>query len=214
MSDEMRSECGEMRSETGKAEPTGAAPAAAVSDDQDGLDMRVEYMPGVFLLPRPYIPKYEKAGMWVAYLSDWLSIAAIFFLLCMTFLDVTLRTLFSAPISGVYDWTRYVMVFVAVFGMPLCAMNDEHVCIDVLTKNFPIKVQDALAWLNYALVVFYFGLIITESWKQAGFNKLLGQSNAGVPWPTYPFCWFVSVGFACMLAVIFVKIINHARGIK
>jgi TRAP-type C4-dicarboxylate transport system permease small subunit len=194
--------------------PDDLAVTNSVSNEEGAYAKRVEYMPGVFLTPRVTVPKYENVGMGIAYLADWVSITAILFLLGMTFLDVLLRTVFSHPLSGVYDWTRYLMVFVALFGMPLCAMNDEHVSVDILVKQFPDKVQTALSWMNYALVVFYLYILITENWKQAGFNATIGQSSAGVPWPTYPFYYFVSIAFACMLAVVVVKMINLARGVK
>jgi TRAP-type C4-dicarboxylate transport system permease small subunit len=191
-----------------------------IDDTQSALDgdeygVKVQYFPGVFLAPRVQeIPKYEKAAFRVAYWSDWVSMGAMIFLLVMTFLDVILRALFNAPFTGTYDWTRYLMVLIATFGMPLCTMNDEHVSIDVLVRRFPDKVRQGLLWLNYAVVVFILYIFISQDWTQGVLNKATGQTSVGVPWPTYPFYYFIAIGFACMLAVVVVKIANLARGVK
>jgi TRAP-type C4-dicarboxylate transport system permease small subunit len=191
-----------------------ATDTALATDAEEEFGVRIEYMPGVFLTPRTTIPKYEKVGMGIAYWSNWLSIAPMMVLLVMTFVDVLLRTVFSNPLSGVFDWTRYIMVLVATFGMPLCAMNDEHVSIDLLTRLMPNVIQNILAWMNYILVLGYMYFLITENIRQAIFNKTIGQTSTGVPWPTYPFYYFIAFGFACMLLIVIVKMIDLARGVK
>ena len=178
------------------------------------LEARYEYRPGMYLAVKRHIPKYEKGAIQIAFWSNWISMAGILVLLVLTFADVFLRTFFNTGINGTYDFTRYIMVLVATFGMPLCAMNDEHVCIDVLTRLFPQKIQTALFWFNFVIVVIYLILQIVENWKQGMANSLTGQTDVGVPWPTYPFYYFIAIGFAAMLAIVFVKMINLARGIK
>jgi TRAP-type C4-dicarboxylate transport system permease small subunit len=183
--------------------------------DTDEVAGKFEYVPGIFLVPRvKEIAKYEKAAIKVAVWSDWLSVGAIFFLLGMTFLDVLLRALFKAPFSGTYDWTRYIMVFAVAFGMPICTMNEEHVGIDLLFRKFPNMGQNVLHWFNYAVTCFFLYILITENWYQGNFNQMTGQTSSGVPWPTYPFYYFIATGFICMLFIVIVKMINLGRGIK
>ena len=182
---------------------------------EDGLTRKFEYMPGVFLVPRvKEIAPYEKVAIHVASGSDWVSIGAIFFLLGMTFLDVILRAAFNAPFAGTYDWTRYIMVLAVAFGMPICTMNEEHVNIDVLFRRFPEKIQNVLIWFNYVITCFFLYLLITQNWFQGDFNQTTGQTSVGVPWPTYPFYYFIAIGYACMFLVVIAKMINLGRGIK
>ncbi|MCL2110776.1 MAG: TRAP transporter small permease [Clostridiales bacterium] len=183
--------------------------------DEDEINPRFEYYPGVFLTPRvKEVPIYENVAARVASWSSWISMGAIIFLLGMTFLDVILRALFSAPFPGTYDWTRYLMVLIASFGMPLCTMNDEHVCIDFLVRRLPDRIQTGLAWFGYALAVLVLSIYVSQSWEQGTFNASIGQTSVGVPWPTYPFFYFISIGFACMLGIVVVKMINLGRGVK
>ena len=176
---------------------------------------RLQYYPGVFLMPRAAeVPVYEKAAFRVASWSCWASMGAILFLLGMTFADVILRTLFNSPFPGTYDWTRYMMILIATFGMPLCTMNDDHVCIDFLVRKMPQRAQQGLAWLGYCVAVFVLYLYISQNWVQAQFNFMTMQTSVGVPWPNFPFYYFIAVGFACMLGIVGVKMANLGRGVK
>ena len=196
-------------------------PAAGQADegppepDLTEVAPRYEYIPGIYLTPRVQeIPRYEKAAIQLAIGSDWVSMGAMMFLLVMTFIDVIMRALFKMPFSGTYDWTRYLMVLIATFGMPICTMNDEHVSIDILVRRFPGGLQKALSWLCYGIVVFVLVIYISQGWVQGAFNATIGQTSIGVPWPTYPFYYFIAIGFACMLGIVCIKIINLARGVK
>ena len=174
--------------------------------------VKFQYYPGVFLKPRVQeIPVYEKAVFRVSSWSCWVSMGAILFLLGMTFLDVLLRALFKMPFSGTYDWTRYLMIMIATFGMPLCTMNEDHVCVDFLVNKMPTRVQQGLTWLGYCIAVFVMYLYISQNLVQAQFNFITMQTSVGVPWPNFPFYYFIAFGFACMLSVIGVKMANLGR---
>ncbi len=66
----------------------------------------------------------------------------------------------------------------------------------------------------YVVVAFMLVIYITQDWVQGIFNATTGQTSIGVPWPTYPFYYFIAIGFACMLVIVVVKAINLARGVK
>ena len=187
----------------------------ANSNPDDDIIQRFEYYPGVFLTPRvKEVPVYEKGAARLASWSAWISMGAILYLLGMTFYDVLMRSMFGMPFTGSYDWTRYLMVLIATFGMPICTMNDEHVCIDFFVRKLPDLLQTALAWFGYAIAVFMLYIYISQSWIQGSFNATTGQTAVGVPWPTYPFYYFISIGFACMLGIVCIKMINLGRGVK
>ena len=185
-----------------------------LGDDGDGYGERVEYLPGVYLSGRIRIPAYEKAAIHFSRYTSWISIGALAVLLGMTFLDVILRTVFNSGVTGAYDYTRYFMILIAVFALPLTTVNDEQVAIDVLASHFPEKAQSVLVWLNFVLVVGYTYLLITQNWKQAAVAKMAGHIDHNVIWPVYPFFYLLAIGFAAMLLVVIVKIVNQGRGVK
>lgn len=78
--------------------------------------------------------------------------ATISFLLIalITFIDVVGREVFSSPIPGGYEIIQVLMTIGVFFSLPIVALRQGHVRVDLLYQAFPpalARVADILAWL-------------------------------------------------------------------
>jgi len=70
--------------------------------------------------------------------------AALFAMMVLTFVDVVGRYFFSAPVMGAMEIIEVLLVLTVFAGLPLAAIKQSHIEIDVLANCFPAW---AWAWL-------------------------------------------------------------------
>lgn len=80
----------------------------------------------------------------------------------LVFIAALLRW-FGLSVAWSIDMAQLLFVWVCFIGADLSLRIDKHIGIDMLTKKFPLKVQNIIALLNnilimaFVLLIFYYG---------------------------------------------------------
>ncbi|AYV24807.1 MULTISPECIES: TRAP transporter small permease [Vibrio] len=98
------------------------------------------------------------------------ALAAISLLLMMliTFVDVTGRYFFNAPVMGSTELIEVLLAVMVFMAFPLVSWNEENICVDLLDNYFPEK------WIGLRQVVINLIcscsliLVAMMNWKLAG----------------------------------------------
>lgn len=98
------------------------------------------------------------------------ALAAISLLLMMliTFVDVTGRYFFNAPVMGSTELIEVLLAVMVFMAFPLVSWNEENICVDLLDNYFPTK------WIGLRQVAINLicscslVLVAMMNWKLAG----------------------------------------------
>ncbi len=98
------------------------------------------------------------------------TLAAISLLLMMliTFVDVTGRYFFNAPVMGSTELIEVLLAVMVFMAFPLVSWNEENICVDLLDNYFPEK------WVGMRQIVINLIcscsliLVAMMNWKLAG----------------------------------------------
>jgi TRAP-type C4-dicarboxylate transport system permease small subunit len=88
----------------------------------------------------------------------------------VTFVDVLGRELFSAPIPGGYEIIQCLMVVGVFCSMPIVALRQGHVRVDLLYHALPPRLVQVVDFVSRIAAVAFFALL---AWSMA---KLYGHA--------------------------------------
>ena len=121
-------------------------------------------------------------------------------LVCLTFFDVTLRYLFSSPITGAQDLIAMGMVIVFFFALPLTSRVNGHIVVDLLpefSNDYFNLLRDAFVKL---LTLSIFGFLAWEGAIRAEESAIMGEATNMIEIPYRPFFYVLVVG--CLVNAI------------
>ena len=121
-------------------------------------------------------------------------------LVCLTFCDVTLRYLFSSPITGAQDLIAMGMVIVFFFALPLTSRVNGHIVVDLLpefSNDYFNLLRDAFVKL---LTLSIFGFLAWEGAIRAEESAIMGEATNMIEIPYRPFFYVLVTG--CLINVI------------
>lgn len=139
-----------------------------------------------------------------SYVLSRLGCVALFFMMCLTVVDVVGRYVFNSPILGAFEMTEFLVLIVVFSFLGYAQSQKVHVTVDILFNRFPKKIQTIVALINYLI-----GLIVVFIIAWMGFEKALeafhtGESPMNLPVPDYPFIFFLSLG-AFVMGIEFIR---------
>ena len=145
----------------------------------------------------------DKVGVF----SRWTNIAglaALFFMIVVTFVDVIMRYIFSRPIKGVLDITE-VMLICAIFLAVAHTQNEKgHIGIDVITARLASKARLVMEFITNLLGVGLFSIIV---WRILDQTLLFIQDHrihaTYLMIPSAPFAAVITLGCTalCLLLI-------------
>ena len=115
-------------------------------------------------------------------------------LVCLTFCDVTLRYLFSSPITGAQDLIAMGMVIVFFFALPLTSRVNGHIVVDLLpefSNDYFNLLRDAFVKL---LTLSIFGFLAWEGAIRAEESAIMGEATNMIEIPYRPFFYVLVTG--------------------
>ena len=121
-------------------------------------------------------------------------------LVCLTFCDVTLRYLFSSPITGAQDLIAMGMVIVFFFALPLTSRGNGHIVVDLLpefSNDYFNLLRDAFVKL---LTLSIFGFLAWEGAIRAEESAIMGEATNMIEIPYRPFFYVLVTG--CLINAI------------
>ncbi len=143
-------------------------------------------------------------------LATWLAIAAgivLTGLVFLTFADVLLRYLWSAPIRGRQDVVEMGMVIVVLLAAPYAWRTGDHITVDLLPK-IPVAGLEILRSIAVRLAVAgVFAALSWLAWKGAEEAELFNEATNMILIPHRPFMLMTMVVCAFHAVLIVVEVL-------
>jgi len=128
--------------------------------------------------------------------------AALMVLMLLTTVDTLSRYLFSAPLTGVVEFSEeYLMVAIIFLPISFVYIAGGHIKIEMLERFFPAKVKAITEKVNlifgllmFAMIAYAFVPVVQQA---IGFNEL---SSCALAYPMAPA--YIIVALGCLLICI------------
>lgn len=137
-----------------------------------------------------------------------IGLAVLAIMMFLTAVDVTLRYVFSRPITGSFELTQFMMVSLCALTFAQSQVAKANVAVDVVVNLFPKRVQagfDAFAWFVGLVLV---SLYCWRAFVRAKSLVAIGTTSPMLYIPIYPFVFVLAFGFGIMALVFLVDFIN------
>ena len=133
-----------------------------------------------------------------SYLLSRIGCVALFFMMCLTVVDVIARYGFNSPLLGAFEMTEFLVLIMVFSFLGYAQAQKSHVTVDILYDRFPKSVKRILSLFNYLIG---FGVVFIIAWM--GYEKAIDSFHTGdkplnLAVPDYPFVFFLSFGSAVM----------------
>lgn len=130
----------------------------------------------------------------------------------LTFCDVILRYLFSAPIFGARDVLEMGMVVVISLSFPFSWRIGGHIVVDLL-PDYENRALTILRDLVVRLIgIFLFVVLAWQSWVRADDAVLFNEATNMIEIPFSPFFIVLAVGSAFQVIVLSVECVRLLAG--
>ena len=134
-------------------------------------------------------------------------------LIGLTFVDVVLRYIFSAPFLGAKDLLQMGMVLVISLAFPFTWRMGGHIVVDL----FPDYGIEALTRTRDSVVrligIVIFALLAWRAWVRAEDAPLFNEATNMIEVPFQPFFWVLSAAAAFQAVVLCVEVLRVAAGL-
>ena len=179
-------------------------------------EIEIDDMGEIIVPERVYIPGYEKRLSKIIITLTWIPVCCILIMLGTTLYDVIIRATLNLALPGAYEYSKFLMVFIAAVALPYAALNNGHVEVDMIARRLPPPIRKAIYMFNYIIVAAYSILLTRQNWLQAGLTKQMMIKSPDTPFTLYqyPFYYVIAIGTALLLVVVLVKAINYMRGVN
>ena len=125
--------------------------------------------------------------------------------------DLVLRYLFKSPLIGAYELVEFMMACVVPVGVAYCAMEHEHVSVDIVFEKLPQKMQTILSAFTHLVAV---SLSMLIAWQAILFVKETYESHFSsmvLHIPQYPFNAMIALGLIVLFIVLLFDFIHILR---
>ena len=126
---------------------------------------------------------------------SWAGLAATFFLMVVTTVDVILRKLpVNASVKGSYDMTEMGMVVIVFFGIAYFQSEHGHVRVEMFVEKFPHTVRCIVEGIVNLVEAVFGGLMCYAAFQQISTLYERGVSTSVAHIPHWPFAVFMTIG--------------------
>ncbi|MEA2101065.1 MAG: TRAP transporter small permease [Thermodesulfobacteriota bacterium] len=142
---------------------------------------------------------------------NWISAAAVAFIMFLTTADVIMR-FFGSPFPGTYEIVGLVGALVISFSLPYTSIKKGHIAVEFLVQRLPQTPMRVINMVNAFIAMFLFGVI---SWQTALYAGSLMESGVVSPtleMPLYPFVYGIAIGCALLCVVLFMEFLGALLG--
>ncbi|CUH46987.1 MULTISPECIES: TRAP transporter small permease [Ruegeria] len=147
-------------------------------------------------------PRLRNPWYVVLHLPTWIAAGTLFMLMCMTFLDVVLRSAFDNPIESATELTRLFMAIIVFSALPLVSWKGENIVVDLLDPFF----SERLAQMRDSLIDAICGIVLIwpaiRVWELAERARQYGDVTEYLNLPQFYVGWFISI-FVALTAIAF-----------
>lgn len=118
---------------------------------------------------------------------------ALFALMCLTFADVMMRSIFNAPIEAATELIRIGIALVVFAALPVLSASDKHISVDLLDGPFRAfgleRVRDTCVALLCSVMLWYPAGRIVDLAERA---RSFGDVTEYLAIPTFYIAYFIA----------------------
>ncbi len=134
-------------------------------------------------------------------------------LIGLTFTDVVLRYLFSAPFLGAKDLLQMGMVVVISLAFPFTWRMGGHIVVDLI-PDYGLEVLTRIRDLVVRLIgIFIFALLAWRAWIRADDAVLFNEATNMIEVPFSPFFLVLAIAAAFQAVVLCVESVRVVFGL-
>jgi TRAP-type C4-dicarboxylate transport system permease small subunit len=129
-----------------------------------------------------------------------LAAATLFFMMCVTFLDVLMRKVLPGTFPAADELTKLSLGVLVFSSLPLIAMRREHLVISLFDNAFPRRINRVRLVTIDLVSAALLGVL---AWRLAITAQRFGEFNDSTMLlraPIAPFAWFMFATAALVLA--------------
>ena len=153
----------------------------------------------------------EKIVNAISLFANSIGMFVLILMMLLTVADVFLRFGFNEPILGTVELSEYMMVAVVYLALPLCAVRERNVRVEILAVRLPPKL---LAFVDVITCFLSLGILVLITWQGfLEFNDMFRVKRVSnmLSVPAYPFHLILAVSSLILCGVLLIKLIQMAR---
>jgi TRAP-type C4-dicarboxylate transport system permease small subunit len=131
-----------------------------------------------------------------------IGIISLVVMMLITVADVSLRYVFSRPITGSVELTQYLMAVIGFFGLAWCAVKAGHAKVDLLVTRFPPRSQAIIDGVIYLMGLTVTLFVAWQGIEASNYARGIGEYSFMLEIPSYPFYMAQGIGFTMLSLVI------------
>ncbi len=148
---------------------------------------------------------FSSAARFIAHVESVLvtvAALAVFAIMTIVVIDVTMRYVFNAPLAWSYDLvSNYLMVTSFFFALSETLRREHHVNVDIVYSRFPLRLRrlcKMIGWMaTSALFALMTWLAAANAWSRFTTHEVVAGA---IPWPTWIPAAVGAIGMGVMTA--------------
>ena len=136
----------------------------------------------------------------------YISVLAIFIMMCLTTTDAIGRYFFSRPITGAYELTeKYFMLMTIFLGVAYAYRGGAFIRVGILMDRMPASVKVPVNYFGQIFSIVYGALLVYASVQQLVRTLRHGTTLASLPSiPLWPGIIVIPIGL-CLMCLLMLK---------
>jgi len=145
--------------------------------------------------------------------STFIALIALFSMMLLITLDVTLNKVIGRPIPGTIEVTSYYfMLFVVFLTLPNIEKNDAHISADFIVARFSAKVQNIFKISGKLLTITFYGFLAYSAFTQAIKSTYsLETAMSNFTFYIWPARWGVVLGLVSAITIIVAIVVQRIK---
>ena len=152
---------------------------------------------------------------WESVLDQFLGFLAatvLMLLMIVTFIDVTGRYLFSAPLPGAFEMTEIMMAMLIFAGLPLVSRANQHVTVNLIIGLLSPKIRHFQRLITQIIMALVFGVMAWRMWIKAAEMLVQGDETAYLLIPIAPVAFFMTILLGVSSLIVAIQFARIIRG--
>ena len=152
---------------------------------------------------------------WESVLDQFLGFLAatvLMLLMIVTFIDVTGRYLFLAPLPGAFEMTEIMMAMLIFAGLPLVSRANQHVTVNLIIGLLSPKIRHFQRLITQIIMTLVFGVMAWRMWIKAAEMLVQGDETAYLLIPIAPVAFFMTILLGVSSLIVAIQFARIIRG--
>jgi TRAP-type C4-dicarboxylate transport system permease small subunit len=134
----------------------------------------------------------------IARIAGLVAMGVLLLMMLLTVADVFMRATLNKPIIGTIEITEQMMVAVVFLGFGWCALQGNHIRVDLFVSRYPLGTQRVIDLMTYSVGLILVAAMCWRTFVTTFTVQQLGLTCAYIGLPKYPFYALAAFGWAVL----------------